>query len=430
MSASCRSCLRGCLCSVRAYAAAAPSHARASRQIGEALYRTKCACTCHDAPRGRLACAAARRAARSIAGSDRRLAHRRRDALSGALARAAPNGAPSPSTSPARAIRRRHHRRGMRPLHERRRRSAIRRAVARGTAGDRRSRTRISSRRQQAGLTAEQVPRLDAEMGVRISGHDVRVGAADHRRRPPVRRQPERHRLLARRRRPAASSGRSRRDGGVRASISIGDGAARISPDQKGYAYALDADDRHGSSGRRKVDDHPLIRLTGSPDAVRRPALRADVVVRRSREEPPAYAVLHLPRQHRRARREHRRRACGGRYTIAEEPKVLGRRADGVEMLGARRRRDLVGADDRRQARRRCTSASATRMRDRHAAGRERRRRVRSRDRAHALGEAGARRRTSSAAASANRTAATVPVRTSTSASSPALVTAAERSRR
>src|SRR5438309_767222 len=57
-------------------------------------------------------------------------------------------------------------------------------------------------------------------------------------------------------------------DGGVRASVSIG---ARGSStygayfsDQKGYAYAVDA-----ATGalvwRRRVEDHPLVRLTGSP---------------------------------------------------------------------------------------------------------------------------------------------------------------------
>ena len=52
-------------------------------------------------------------------------------------------------------------------------------------------------------------------------------------------------------------------NGGVRASISIGDNRAYVL-DQKGYAYALDA-----VTGRqiwsRKVDNHPLVRLTGSP---------------------------------------------------------------------------------------------------------------------------------------------------------------------
>jgi polyvinyl alcohol dehydrogenase (cytochrome) len=58
--------------------------------------------------------------------------------------------------------------------------------------------------------------------------------------------------------------------GGVRASVSIGrrgSGPARFAAyfsDQKGYAYAVDAE-----TGRqlwsRKVEDHPLIRLTGSP---------------------------------------------------------------------------------------------------------------------------------------------------------------------
>jgi polyvinyl alcohol dehydrogenase (cytochrome) len=63
--------------------------------------------------------------------------------------------------------------------------------------------------------------------------------------------------------------------GGVRASVTIGPLRRRGGPgrgpteaayvaDQQGYVYALDA-----SNGRllwsRKVDDHPLVRLTGSP---------------------------------------------------------------------------------------------------------------------------------------------------------------------
>ena len=50
-----------------------------------------------------------------------------------------------------------------------------------------------------------------SEVGVRFSRHDLRVGAADGRRRTPVRRQPERHGLLARRGDAAASCGRSPR---------------------------------------------------------------------------------------------------------------------------------------------------------------------------------------------------------------------------
>jgi len=42
----------------------------------------------------------------------------------------------------------------------------------------------------QAGLTADQVPRLKLKMGVRISRRHLRLGAAERGRRPCVRRQP------------------------------------------------------------------------------------------------------------------------------------------------------------------------------------------------------------------------------------------------
>jgi len=119
-------------------------------------------------------------------------------------------------------------------------------------------------------------------------------------------------------------------NGGVRASISIGDNRAYVL-DQKGYAYALDA-----VTGRqiwsRKVDNHPLVRLTGSP-ALYAGRLYVPTSSYEEAGKSPSYpcctfrgSVAALD-------------ASSGdllwrTYTIAEEPKVLGRRADGVEVWG------------------------------------------------------------------------------------------------
>ena len=122
--------------------------------------------------------------------------------------------------------------------------------------------------------------------------------------------------------------------GGVRASISVGrrgQGYAAYFSDQKGNVYAVDA-----ATGRqlwlRKVDDHPLVRLTGSP------VLHEDrlYVPTSSYEEggkPPGYAcctfrgaIVALD-------------ATSGEvlwksYTIREEPRLLRVYADGTELRG------------------------------------------------------------------------------------------------
>ncbi len=76
------------------------------------------------------------------------------------------------------------------PLHESRGISRLERVVAVGHEHAIPVRGRRGTDR---GSSAE----ADAAVGVRISRRDVRVVAADGRRRPVVRRQPERHRLLA-----------------------------------------------------------------------------------------------------------------------------------------------------------------------------------------------------------------------------------------
>ncbi len=133
--------------------------------------------------------------------------------------------------------------------------------------------------------------------------------------------------------------------GGVRASISIGPrlrlGETRASAgaasavayfsDQQGFAYAVDA-----ASGRqiwsRKVDDHPLVRLTGSP------ALHGDrlYVPTSSYEEggkPPGYACCTF-RGSIVALDARTGEVIWKSYTIAEEPRLLRAYADGSELRG------------------------------------------------------------------------------------------------
>ena len=126
--------------------------------------------------------------------------------------------------------------------------------------------------------------------------------------------------------------------GGVRASISIGRRSAgrQVSyaayfSDQKGFVYALDA-----ATGRqlwtRKVDDHPLVRLTGSP------TLHEDrlYVPTSSYEEggkPPGYACCTF-RGALVALDARTGDVIWKSYTIAEEPRLLRVYADGTELRG------------------------------------------------------------------------------------------------
>jgi len=132
--------------------------------------------------------------------------------------------------------------------------------------------------------------------------------------------------------------------GGVRASISIGprlrpresrasSGAAYTAyfSDQKGFVYAVDA-----ATGRplwsRKVDDHPLVRLTGSP------TLFEDrlYVPTSSYEEggkPPGYACCTF-RGSIVALDAKTGDVVWKSYTIAEEPRLLRQYADGTELRG------------------------------------------------------------------------------------------------
>ncbi len=131
--------------------------------------------------------------------------------------------------------------------------------------------------------------------------------------------------------------------GGVRASVSIGrrsrsgssgsrqSGYAAYFSDQKGFVYALDA-----ASGRqlwsRKVDEHPLVRLTGSP------ALYEDrlYVPTSSYEEggkPPGYACCTF-RGSVVALDARTGDLIWKSYTITQEPRLLREYADGTELRG------------------------------------------------------------------------------------------------
>ena len=119
-------------------------------------------------------------------------------------------------------------------------------------------------------------------------------------------------------------------NGGVRASVSIGDGRAFFS-DQKGFAYALDA-----ATGKqiwvRKVDDHPLIRLTGSP-ALFDGRLYVPTSSYEEAGKSPTYACCTF-RGSVVALDAKSGDVVWRAYTIAEAARVLGKRADGGESWG------------------------------------------------------------------------------------------------
>src|SRR5262245_14028041 len=128
-------------------------------------------------------------------------------------------------------------------------------------------------------------------------------------------------------------------EGGVRASVTIGvdepsvslQGARAYVSDQKGYAYALDAINGQ-PIWKRKVDDHPLIRLTGSP-ALYGGRLYVPTSSYEEAGKSPTYACCTFRGSI---------VALGARsgevlwraYTIADQPKVLGVRDDGGKIWG------------------------------------------------------------------------------------------------
>jgi polyvinyl alcohol dehydrogenase (cytochrome) len=125
--------------------------------------------------------------------------------------------------------------------------------------------------------------------------------------------------------------------GGVRTAISIGPraggrtGYVAYFSDQRGYAYALDADSG-AEIWKRQVDAHPLIRLTGSP-VLYDGRLFVPTSSYEEAGKGPDYncctfrgALVALDA------------ATGDEiwrtYTINEEPRLMGRRENGVEAWG------------------------------------------------------------------------------------------------
>jgi polyvinyl alcohol dehydrogenase (cytochrome) len=119
-------------------------------------------------------------------------------------------------------------------------------------------------------------------------------------------------------------------NGGVRASVTIGDGRAYFS-DQKGWAYAIDA-----SSGKpiwsKKVEEHPLLRLTGSP-ALYDGRLYVPTSSYEEAGKSPTYACCTF-RGSVVALDAKSGNVLWCAYTIGEPAKVLGKRPDGIESWG------------------------------------------------------------------------------------------------
>jgi polyvinyl alcohol dehydrogenase (cytochrome) len=127
--------------------------------------------------------------------------------------------------------------------------------------------------------------------------------------------------------------------GGVRASISIGrrSGTGRQTAytayfsDQKGFVYALDA-----GTGRmlwtRKVDEHPLVRLTGSP-TLYNDRLYVPTSSYEEGGKPPGYACCTF-RGSVAALDARTGDIVWKTYTIADEPRLLRAYADGTELRG------------------------------------------------------------------------------------------------
>jgi polyvinyl alcohol dehydrogenase (cytochrome) len=124
-------------------------------------------------------------------------------------------------------------------------------------------------------------------------------------------------------------------EGGVRASISIGTRAnghyAAYFSDQKGYAYALDAADGK-VIWKKIVDPHPLIRLTGSP-ALYQNRLYVPTSSYEEVGKSPVYhcctfrgAIVAMDTE--------TGEVAWRAFTVFEEPKLMGKRADGGESWG------------------------------------------------------------------------------------------------
>jgi polyvinyl alcohol dehydrogenase (cytochrome) len=126
--------------------------------------------------------------------------------------------------------------------------------------------------------------------------------------------------------------------GGVRGAVSIGrrtTGAegryGAYFSDQRGYAYAVDADTGK-QLWRVLVDEHPLVRLTGSP-VLHQGRLYVPTSSYEEAGKAPDYACCTF-RGSIVALDAMTGREIWRTYMVAEEPKVMGRRADGGESWG------------------------------------------------------------------------------------------------
>lgn len=127
--------------------------------------------------------------------------------------------------------------------------------------------------------------------------------------------------------------------GGVRAAISIGargrgarpSGYAAFAADQKGFVYALDA-----ASGKllwtKKVDEHPLVRLTGSP-VFHAGRLYVPTSSYEEGGRPPGYACCTFRGSVVALDAETGSQAWKS-YTIRDAPRLLRAYADGTELHG------------------------------------------------------------------------------------------------
>ena len=178
------------------------------------------------------------------------------------------------------------------------------------------------------------------------------MGAADRRRRTRLRRQPERDGLLARRR-DRLHPLDVQRDGGVRTAIAIGPRAARRTAvffgDTAANAYALDAD-TGAPIWTRKVDDHPLARITGSPTLYDGRLYVPVSSYEESQGADPQYACCTFRGSVVALDAAHRTRSSWKTYMIADAPAPRGKSTAGVQLWGPSGSAIWSRADDRCQA--------------------------------------------------------------------------------
>ena len=271
---------------------------------------------------------------------------------SGAERRRAPRDRGVPHRPQAARPRRRQHGRRLRPSRSRSRDPP---RVRSGTAGDRHRRTRIFSRRRRPASPADQVPRLHLKWAFgfpdatsawaqpTIAGGRLFVGSQNGT-------------VYSLDAASGCIAWTFAAQGGVRASITIGPAARaaagsrprrrprrRTSPIRRATSTRWTRRTAR-CCGARKVDDHPLVRLTGSPTLYAGSPLCTDLVVRRRRQA-AGLRLLHVPRQRSSRSTRDRRRSLEelhDRRGADAAPRVRRRhraaRAVGRRASGRRRR--------------------------------------------------------------------------------------------